>query len=146
MDPATQRVADELEIRNLIARIFHLADLEPDLTEYVECFTDDAVWESASASAGAHTSNRLVGREALRRDREQVRADGHQGPGTNTWHVITNIVVRVGDDGTAEAESYYVWVVEANVAPRVAAIGLYRDRFRRTEHGWKLAHRRFGIT
>jgi hypothetical protein len=88
-----QRVADELEIRNLIARIFHLSDFAPDLTEYLECFTEDAVWETAG-SAGAHTSSRLVGRDALARDRAQVRADGHQGPGTHTWHVITNIVVR----------------------------------------------------
>ena len=148
MEPAAmQRVADELEIRNLIAQIFHLSDFAPDLTEYLECFTEDAVWETAreAASAGAHTSSRLVGRAALERDRTQVRADRHQGPGTHTWHVITNLVVRVGDDDTAEADSYYVWIVEADVAPRVAAIGRYQDQFRRTDTGWKLAHRRFGV-
>ncbi len=146
-DAALQRVADELEIRNLIAQIFHLSDFAPELTEYLECFTEDAVWETAraSGSAGAHTSSRLVGRAALEGDRKQVRADGHQGPGTNTWHVITNLVVRVGDDDSAEADSYYVWIIEADVAPRVAAIGRYQDQFRRTDTGWKLAHRRFGI-
>jgi 3-phenylpropionate/cinnamic acid dioxygenase small subunit len=146
MEPdAMQRVADELEIRNLLARIFHLADFSPDLTEYLECFTEDAVWETTE-SAGAHTGNRLVGRAALARDREHVRAARHQGPGTNTWHVITNLVVRVGDDGTADVDSYYLWVVGSDETPRVDAIGRYQDRLRRTEQGWKLARRRFGAS
>ena len=38
------RIADELAIRNLIARVAHLADMGVDPDEYVENFTEEADW------------------------------------------------------------------------------------------------------
>jgi uncharacterized protein (TIGR02246 family) len=43
-EPAIERLADEMEIRNLVAQLAHLADMAEDLEEYLACFTDDAVW------------------------------------------------------------------------------------------------------
>lgn len=41
---AARRALDELEVRNLLARLAHLA-AEDDLDEYGTLFTEDAVWE-----------------------------------------------------------------------------------------------------
>jgi len=38
------RIADELAIRNTIARVAHLADMGLDPDEYVENFTEEADW------------------------------------------------------------------------------------------------------
>jgi hypothetical protein len=144
-----QRVADELEIRNLVARIFLLADQEADLDPYLDCFTEDAVWEARGKDdtmtriADAHVGNRLVGRDALRADREHVRRSGHQGPGSRTYHVSTTLEVRVDDAETAEAESHWLFLRREEGGPKLLSVGSYLDRFVRTERGWKLAHRRF---
>ena len=145
---AFAKLAAELAIRNLVARIFLLADQAPDLDEYLTCFTEDAIWERVGDDGrpppGAHVGSRLVGVEAIAADRRKIREVGYQGPGTNTWHVNTTLAVRVNDDGTADAESYWLFV-ESLEQTRVRSIGHYRDRFRLTEGGWKLAHRRFRI-
>ena len=142
-----QRIADELEIRNLVSRIFLLADQAPDLDAYLDCFSEDAIWEArgteADRVAQVHQNSRLVGREALRADREHVRGSGHQGPGSGTYHVSTTLEVRVGDDDTAEAESHWLFVRRDDSGPQLSAVGSYFDRFVRSEHGWKLSHRQF---
>jgi hypothetical protein len=144
-----QRVADELEIRNLVSRIFLLADQEADLDMYLDCFTDDAIWEARGKDgtvnrvADAHVGDRIVGREALRADRAHVRRSGHQGPGSGTYHVSTTLEVRVGEDDTAEAESHWLFLRRGDRGPVLSAVGSYVDRFVRTERGWKLAHRQF---
>ena len=144
-----QRLADEMEIRNLVSRIFLLADQEADLDRYLDCFADDAVWEARGKDdtvgrlADVHVGSRIVGREALRADREHVRQTGHQGPGSGTYHVSTTLEVRVGDDDTAEAESHWLFLRREEGGPKVLSVGSYVDRFVRTERGWKLAHRRF---
>ena len=144
-----QRVVDELEIRNLVARIFLFADQEADLEVYLDCFTDDAVWEAhdkdgtGNRIADAHVGNRIVGHDALRTDREHVRRTGHQGPGSGTYHVSTTLEVRVGDDDTAEAESHWLFLRRGMDGPTLSSVGSYVDRFVRTDRGWKLAHRQF---
>src|SRR4051812_48814462 len=44
---AADTTADELAIRNLIARLAQFADMAPidGLDDYIACFTDDASWE-----------------------------------------------------------------------------------------------------
>ena len=46
MTDALRRLADEAEIRNLLARIAQLAD-EGSLDDYLACFTEDATWGGA---------------------------------------------------------------------------------------------------
>jgi hypothetical protein len=138
-DQNSRAVADELEIRNLVARLGHLADRGEDLDEYLDCFVDEAVWDlPGNGEVGAA---RNVGREAIRADRQARRDDKFQGPGTNTRHLNTNLVVRVFEDGTAEAESYWMFVRDTAGKPTINSMGRYFDRFRRTDQGWKYTSR-----
>ena len=102
-DDALQRVADEMEIRNLVARLAHLADMATDLDVYLDCFTDDAVWEFPGSASENLGHSRTEGKDQIAADRRERRADGFQGPGTNTRHVNTTLAVRVDGSDTAEA-------------------------------------------
>lgn len=140
-DKAVQLVRDEQEIRNLVARLAHLADMDPGLDDYLDCFTDDAVWEFPGNASEQLGHSRTEGKDQIAADRRERRADGFQGPGTNTRHVNTTLAVRVDGSDTAEAESYWLFVGDTLGAPVVRAIGHYHDRFARTPEGWKLASR-----
>ena len=133
-DAVTQRVADEAEIRNVIARLAHLAD-DGDLEEhYLPLFTDDAVWERPGEKHQGHA-------DILTGARERRRI-GMQGPGTNTHHVNTTLWVSLTGPDEAHAESYFFFVRETtSPAPVLASIGRYVDDFRRTPDGWKLSRR-----
>jgi ketosteroid isomerase-like protein len=125
---------DERQVRNLIARLAHLADYG-DLDEYMTLYTDDAVWE--------WTDVRNEGAAAIRADRVARRASGGQGPGTHTRHVNTTLWVDVDGSDTATAHSYWLYVHDGDGSePAVRSLGRYHDTFSRTPTGWKLAHRR----
>jgi 3-phenylpropionate/cinnamic acid dioxygenase small subunit len=141
-DDPVRRLADELEIRNLVARLAHLADMGDLEAEYLPLFTEDATWEFPWSADSEAEPAKVTGHEASLADRRQRRADGFQGPETNTRHVNTTLAVRVDGSDTAEAESYWLFVAETNSAePKVRGIGHYRDTFRRTRDGWKMARR-----
>ncbi len=133
--PQAQQVADELEIRNLVADLAHMADMasEDDLSDYIGRFTEDARWEMGG--------NEIRGRHDILAAARQRRAAGTQGPGTNSRHVITTQSVRLDGDGMASGEAYFLFVGDTDTTPQVKGIGHYRDRFRRTAEGWQLDHR-----
>jgi hypothetical protein len=130
-----QQVADELEIRNLVAELAHMADMASgdDLTNYIGRFTQDACWEMAG--------NQVRGRDAILAAARERRASGTQGPGTNSRHVITTQSVRLEGADAATGEAYFLFVGDTTTTPQVQGIGHYLDRFQRTPEGWKLAHR-----
>ncbi|HEY6623302.1 MAG TPA: nuclear transport factor 2 family protein [Acidimicrobiales bacterium] len=130
-----QLAADELEIRNLVAELAHMADMasEGDLFDYIGRFTEDARWELGG--------NEIRGRRDILAAARQRRASGTQGPGTNSRHVITTQSVRVDGDGAATGEAYFLFVGDTDTTPQVKGIGHYRDRFLHTPEGWKLEHR-----
>lgn len=130
---AEERWAAESEIRNLVARLGHLAD-DGDLEVYITLFTEDAVWRGPT---GTHQ-----GHEDLLAGARQRRADKIQGPGTDTRHVNTTLWVEVDGPDTARAQSYYLYLRQAGTqSPVLAMSGRYDDTFRRTPDGWKLASR-----
>lgn len=129
-------VADELTIRNAVARLAHLADFGTDLDEYVDIFAPDAVWDFPGAARRGHAD--------IRAGAVDRRATGTVGPGSNTRHVITTQAVRVDGD-VAESDSYFLFYVDTVEAPRLFNMGHYADRFERTPAGWKLAHRRITL-
>jgi hypothetical protein len=119
-----QLAADELEIRNLVARLAHMADMGDLEKEYLPLFTEDAEWQfPGSADSNAEPAV-VAGHDAILADRIKRRTSGFQGPGTNTRHVNT---MFVGESNTG--------------APQIRGIGHYHDIFRRTPDGWKLARR-----
>jgi len=140
---AIQLLTDEMEIRNLVARIAHAADMGDLEQDYLPLFTEDAVWEFPGGADDAATAATVVGRPAILADRIQRRAAGFQGPGTSTRHVNTTLAVRADGSDSAEAESYWLFVGDADTAaPRVRGLGHYHDTFRRIDGSWRLAHRR----
>lgn len=138
MDPdPIEQVAAELEIRNVLARLAHLAD-DGDLEEYLDNFTEDATW----ATAGSDQVRR--GRDDLLAGALERRSSGIQGPGSGTRHVLTTTAVEVLDSGRATARSYFLFLDTDDGGGGVAVrlTGRYLDDFRRTPMGWKLAGRR----
>jgi ketosteroid isomerase-like protein len=130
------RAADEVEIRNLVARLAHLTDSDTDdLKQYISLFTDDAV------SVHPGEADRKGHAEILERGRERRRIRNH-GPGTNTQHITTTLWVQADGGDTATAVSKFLFFGKTNVAePTLLRMGRYDDTFRRTTDGWKLARR-----
>jgi len=125
-------VADELEIRNVLARIAHASDAG-DLADYGDLFTEDARWDMPGVPV-KNSRAEIVAAGAVR------RAEGVTGPGSRSRHVITTVAVSVEGD-RAVAESYWQFFTDTATAPTLASMGAYRDTFRRTERGWRLAER-----
>ena len=65
-----------------------------------------------------------------------------QGPGTNTRHVVSTLVVTFETGDRALARCYWQYYTHtASSAPVLALMGEYRNTFLRTPVGWKLARR-----
>jgi uncharacterized protein (TIGR02246 family) len=124
-------LAAELEIRNLVARVAQLAD-DGDLDEYMRCYTKDAVWAFPGTTREGH--------DAIRQGVVERRAGGHQGPGSNTMHVVASTSVELMGE-TATANSSFLFIADTLGARELQTVGRYRDRFVITDDGWKIAHR-----
>jgi uncharacterized protein (TIGR02246 family) len=132
-DPAHEGpIVAELEIRNLIARLAHLAD-HGDLEEYVLLFTEDASWEFPGGPRR--------GRADILAGATERRTQGLTGPGSASRHVITTLAVQVHDDTTATADSYWMFWRDTDTAPAVFNMGHYHDTVRRERGTWRLAQR-----
>lgn len=126
-------VADELAIRNVLARIAQCAD-SGSLDDYAALFTEDARWAMPPVPV-------KHGRAEIRAASEDRRASLATGPGSHTRHVISTIAVTVDGD-QAVAESYWQFYVSTDAKPELRSMGAYRDTFRRaTGGGWQLAER-----
>lgn len=132
----SQQAADDLAIRNLVARLAHLADMAgaEELDEYVAMFTEDASWEMAG--------NERRGRDAILEGARERRQSGTQGPGTHSRHVITTQAVRFDGPDTAVSDAYFLFVADTDTSPVIRLVGHYHDRFRREAGIWRLARRR----
>jgi uncharacterized protein (TIGR02246 family) len=126
-------VADELAIRNVLARIAQYAD-SGSLDDYAALFTEDARWEMPPEAVKRS-------RAEIRAAAEHRRADGATGPGSHARHLIGTIAVTVDGD-LAVAESYWQFYVNTDDKPELRSMGAYRDTFRRDPAGWRLARRR----
>jgi uncharacterized protein (TIGR02246 family) len=131
--PAPEGVlASELEIRNLIARLAHLAD-HGDLDEYVLLFTQDASWEFPGGPRRGR-SDILAGARGR-------REEGLTGPGSSSRHVITTLAVQVHDESTATADSYWMFWRDTATTPVLFNMGHYHDTIRHDDGAWRLARR-----
>jgi uncharacterized protein (TIGR02246 family) len=131
-DDRIARVAAELEIRNLIARVAHLAD-QGDLEEYVSLFTEDASWE--------YPGGPRRGRADILAGARERRRQNVTGPGSATRHIITTLAVQVEDAATATADSNWLFWRDTDSAPTLLNMGHYRDLLRREGGTWRIARR-----
>jgi 3-phenylpropionate/cinnamic acid dioxygenase small subunit len=126
-------VSDELAVRNLIARIAQGADTW-ELDDYILLFSEDAAWEFPLGPRH--------GRADILAGAAERRASGLTGPGAYSRHVITTLAVDVHDDGTATADSYWIFYRDTNTAPTIFNMGQYHDTLRLEADGqWRLARR-----
>src|SRR3954447_18399546 len=128
---SVQRLLAESEIRNIVARLGHLAD-DGDIDEYLSLLTKDASWQTPGRPP-------RVGHDNLRTRIVEDRAAGIQGPGAASRHVNTTLWVAVDDEDNARAESYWMYLTSANggsaggynagaaATPAVQMTGRYSD-------------------
>jgi len=130
-ESAIQAVADELEIRKLVAR-YADAVSHPNVDAWVDTWAADGRW--------------LIGGQT---------AEGHDSLRT-TWLTLMGFFERVvqlpqdgllelaGDAGTGR---WSMIEIGRNVnGDPVFTIGQYDDVYRRTAEGWKFAERSFGFS
>lgn len=138
---AIERVASELDIRNLLARLAQLAD-SGDTEAYVGLLCDDIVWAMPDNPAIGLAGSERRGRDEIARGQRERIAAGHQGAGSNTMHALTTVVVDVdAANQTATAHSTFQFWTATTTAPTVTNVGRYLDELRRTPDGWRLARR-----
>lgn len=129
------RVADELEVRNVLARLALLSD-GGDLEAYVQLWTSDAAWEMPGAPRYGH--------DAIRQGGLDRRTSGEAGPGSASRHLVSTVAVAVDGD-EAVAESYWQFFTETTTTPVLRMLGHYRDTLVRTDGGWRVARRQITI-
>jgi uncharacterized protein (TIGR02246 family) len=131
-DELIVRVAAELEIRNVIARVAQLAD-HGDLEEYAGLFTEDGSWE--------YPGGPRRGRADILAGARERRSQRVTGPGSATRHVITTLAAQVEDAATATADSYWLFWRDTATSPVLHNMGHYHDVLRREDGVWRIARR-----
>ncbi len=136
--------SDRSGITDLLGRIAHLAD-DGELADYIELFTEDAVWAMPANPAVGASGDRRVGREDILAGARARRESGLQGPGTATRHVITTVEVVSCSDDEARTVAYWLFVRNTTATPQIASMGRYDDVLRYTAEGWRLAERQITV-
>jgi hypothetical protein len=139
-DDMGRRVADELAIRNLIAKISMAADTAEDLTEYASLFSEDAHWEVVPEKGQTASFAPITGRKNILAAALQRRKDRLSGPGTHSYHNLVMTQVTLQGD-RASASSHLLFIKNANIKPSVEMFKIYKDQFTRETEGWKLNSR-----
>lgn len=124
-------VADELAVRNLVARLSRNADMG-DIDTYMSSFAPDAEWNLPGAP--------VRGYDAIKAGLIERRKTGAVGPGSHTRHMVSTVSVDVDGD-VARSESYFQYVAETDTNPTLRLVGYYQDTFVRTPDGWRLQRR-----
>lgn len=129
MEATMSRVADELAIREVLARYCHTIDAD-DADAWVDCFTEDARW----TAEGFELNGREEFRAWFATFREQVPLD-------TQVHLTLNERITVDGD-EADSVSTYLTARAFDGTPGVNSTGLYTDRVVRCDDGaWRIKHR-----
>ena len=123
---------DQLACSNLIARWYHCLD-ERQYQEITELVAPDAVW--------------FVGGKQAKGPAEILAALNLRDPTAKTAHVLTNLVIDLGADGTGVAMSYVQVFKPApaspdakgNPSPTIHNFLRCKDQLRKVDGQWKIA-------
>ena len=126
------RMADEVEIRNVIAKLAIHAD-DGDMEAFVSALAEDVHWENRSQPERPP----IIGRTAFINLNQQARSA--RGMGAHSCHSVPTSVITVTGD-TATAKSYLFFYPDARSTAEPAC-KIYNDQFVRTPGGWKLSIR-----
>jgi uncharacterized protein (TIGR02246 family) len=121
----------------LVTRYTHLVD-EGHASEVADLFTADGVWSSPET--------KLDGREAIR-----AAFLRREKSGRTSRHICTNVGIDVEDEAHATGLCYLtLFRTDTAATPARGTmpdlVGVYRDRFVRTEDGWRIAARVTEVT
>ncbi|WP_182481552.1 nuclear transport factor 2 family protein [Nocardioides immobilis] len=134
-----ERAAIIVAVSDVLARLTHAADLGT-LEEYAALLTEDFVWEMPDMPVVGLPAQVRRGREGAVIGARERRDAAIQGPGTGTFHVITNISVMPGRNEST-ATTYWHFYTGAGGDPALRAQGIYRDRFVLVDGEWLIARR-----
>jgi 3-phenylpropionate/cinnamic acid dioxygenase small subunit len=143
VDTVLARVAAELEIRNVLARLAQFAD-SGQIDEYLRLFTEDAVWDMPDNQRTGLAGSSLHGSAAIAKGANERRAAAEKTPEISSMHFVATTAVEVGgEDGDDEATaiSYFQLVVSDATESKVRVLGTYHDTMRKVSDEWKLARR-----
>lgn len=123
-----------LAIRDLKSRYWCAVDMQ-DIDTIRECLLGDA--DIDMEGVGVMTGAEFV---------EFVERNGCK-PGMYNLHAGLNPVIRVGDDGAASGE-WNSWFSGIDTGSRtmIQMSGVYKDRYRLVDGGWKIAAMNFRQT
>ena len=130
------RTEAERDIRNLLARLAHLAD-DGNVETYVQLWAEEGSWYHPHYGE-------MSGRAAIRESLQKRLAAGGQGPGSHMRHAINTQWVRFEDDDHAFSQAYW-FTMRVEGRPALSNAGRYDDELRRTPEGWKLFRRNITI-
>jgi 3-phenylpropionate/cinnamic acid dioxygenase small subunit len=130
----------DAQIRNVLARISHLAD-DGSVEEYLDQFTEDAVWEMPANAAVGAPADRRSGLAEIAEGVRSRRSARLQGPGTASRHAIITIDVTLESAESARTVAYWLFLTDTTGSVRLASAGRYDDRLRLVGGRWRLAHR-----
>ncbi|WP_437665415.1 nuclear transport factor 2 family protein [Sorangium sp. So ce1182] len=122
----TLAVEDRLAIHELLALHGHLVD-DGAIDDLDSLFTEDAIYDVSALGFGSH--------RGLERLRELFQ---YNGDGNPVGHHVTNVMVRVGDDGVVRVRSKGLGVLANGSSGSV----IYEDIVKRTARGWRIAERK----
>lgn len=137
---ALERLLIERECERLVTAYCHYVD-HGEAGRIAGLFTEDGVWKSPEVT--------MKGREEL------VRGFGRRQAQTQRMsrHVCNNLQLEVQDESTARGVVYLtLYRSDGEEGRRVSpleqpdVVGEYRDRFVRTEEGWRFAEREIEVS
>jgi len=130
-------VKDELDIRNLIARIAWLTDNWSSIDEYIANYTPDATWEIEGLPP-------YVGHEGIGRRVREVLAEGVCGPGLPARHCVASLeVIPDPTDPTRAVARHFGFTIDlVGADPQIKGYSQKHDHVRKDVDGvWRVTRR-----
>lgn len=131
-----RRLEDERDVLRPLYQYGHTLDYGPE-EDFLDCFTDDAVWAQAGRFARPETARRFEGRGGL------IKLFRHHTHAPDVYHkhlLVEPRITLTGDE--AHVDSYYIRLDEHPDGAYMRSFGRYRDRVVRCPDGrWRIQER-----